>query len=205
VALTGFTLRLAFHPGSSNWSTRPYLTLVAGDEANTTTWQLLEASGSRAAVNLSLPTWQTIEVPLAQVSGTITEIRLRGSAKGTFYLDDLRLVAAKPSVAPGTAVLESQTSPLPAAFSLAQNYPNPFNGSTVIRFSLPRAGEVEAAIYDLVGQQVATLAQGARPAGTHLLTWDGRDDQGRLLASGIYLYRLEAGGFSQSRRMLLLR
>ncbi len=60
-------------------------------------------------------------------------------------------------------------------------------------------------VYDLVGQKAATLAQGRREAGTYSLTWDGRDDDGRDLASGVYLYRLQAGSQVETRKLLLLR
>jgi flagellar hook assembly protein FlgD len=105
----------------------------------------------------------------------------------------------------GTAVEESRVATVPEEFSLAQNYPNPFNSSTVIRFDLPSSGMVQLVLYNLAGQQIATLAQGARQAGTHTLHWDGRDDDGRDLASGLYLYRLQAGGQMQMRKLVLIR
>ena len=104
-----------------------------------------------------------------------------------------------------TAVQEEKDRMAPAALALAQNYPNPFNSDTVIRFVLPASGPVELAVYDLSGQQVATLAQGWRPAGTHAVRWKGRDQQGRDLASGVYLYRLRAGSRMEVRKLALLR
>ena len=93
----------------------------------------------------------------------------------------------------------------PAAFSLAPNYPNPFNPSTTIAYALPAPGRVRLTVYNLLGQPVRRLFEGARAAGHFSVQWDGRDDGGRPLASGVYLYRLEAGGKSLSRRMLLLK
>jgi hypothetical protein len=134
----------------------------------------------------------------------ITSINFTGSLKDTFYLDEVSLVAAP--APPITAVLEEQTAVLPQTFSLAQNYPNPFNSATVIGFSLPEATDVELAVYNLAGQRVATLAQGNRAAGSYQLTWDGRDDAGRALASGVYVYRLCAGGkHEQAHKLLMLR
>ncbi len=75
----------------------------------------------------------------------------------------------------------------------------------MIRFVLPAREEVGLALYNLAGQQVATLAQGAREAGVYTLTWDGRDGHGNALASGVYVYRLQAGGQEQTRKLLLLR
>lgn len=94
---------------------------------------------------------------------------------------------------------------LPGSFALRQNYPNPFNASTEIVFALPRASEITLNIYNLLGQEVATLAAGRFGAGEHRVNWDGRDKAGRECASGIYLYRFEAGETAQSRKMLLLK
>ena len=101
---------------------------------------------------------------------------------------------------------EEQTTALPAAFSLAQNYPNPFNSETVITFELPEQGEVELAVYNLAGQRAATLAEGRREAGAYAVRWDGRDDPEHELASGVFLYRLQAGPRQvETRKLLLLR
>jgi hypothetical protein len=99
---------------------------------------------------------------------------------------------------------------VPLTAQLAQNYPNPFNSETVIEYELPQSGEIQLVIYDVTGQRVATLASGLRQAGTYALRWDGRDDAGRRLASGVYLYRLEAPAMTgdrmlQTRKLLLLR
>ncbi len=133
----------------------------------------------------------------------IEAVVFSGNFRGTFFLDDIRLVTATPQ--PGTAVVESQDVAVPDVFTLSQNYPNPFNPATTIRFDLPRSEEVELTVYNLTGQKVATLAHGLREAGTYTLRWDGRDDDGRELASGAYLYRLEAGDGIETRKLLLLR
>ncbi|MSS73884.1 MAG: T9SS type A sorting domain-containing protein [Candidatus Latescibacteria bacterium] len=89
--------------------------------------------------------------------------------------------------------------------ALNQNYPNPFNPETAIRYELPRATNVRMTIYNAQGQAVRTLVDGPRPAGAQAVRWDGRDDRGRGVASGIYYYRLEAAGFSETQKMLLLK
>ena len=99
---------------------------------------------------------------------------------------------------------------VPLTAQLAQNYPNPFNSETVIEYVLPQSGEIQLIVYDVTGQRVATLASGPRQAGTYALRWDGRDDAGRQMASGVYLYRLEAAAETgdrlvQTRKLLLLR
>ena len=111
-----------------------------------------------------------------------------------------------------TGTASSLTSQVtPQAFALHANMPNPFNPETTLRFDLPARVGVELAVYDVLGQKVRTLVAGEMPPGTHRIAWDGRDDAGRAMASGMYLYRLQteagngAGGFTQVRRMLLLK
>ena len=89
-------------------------------------------------------------------------------------------------------------------FDLGQNFPNPFNSETLIRFALPTPGVAELAIYSLIGQKVATLIDGLRPAGVYMVHWDGRDDQGQVLASGVYLYRLRTGKQVETRKLMLM-
>ena len=104
-----------------------------------------------------------------------------------------------------TDVSIAATDALPERFSLEPNYPNPFNSGTVISFALPIGGDVELAIFNLVGQKVAILAEGAYLPGAYELHWDGRSNAGDELATGVYLYRLQAGSQVQTRRLLLLR
>jgi DNA-binding beta-propeller fold protein YncE len=104
-----------------------------------------------------------------------------------------------------TAVLEDRSEAVPDQLALQQNYPNPFNSGTVIEFALPRAHEVDLRLYNLAGQEVLQLATGARETGLYSLLWDGTDAQGQLLASGVYLYRLEIGDRTLTRSLLLLR
>ncbi len=104
-----------------------------------------------------------------------------------------------------TDVNDDSDPSLPDGFSLSQNYPNPFNASTEIRFSLPRAGDINLAVYNLLGQEVRTIASGRRTAGEHRLSWDGRDNFGNDCASGVYLYRLSTDEWSAGRKMLLLK
>ncbi len=91
------------------------------------------------------------------------------------------------------------------SFELFQNYPNPFNPATTISYQLPVSTEVELTIYNLLGQQTRTLVSSKQPAGAYQLEWDGRDNAGSEVASGIYVYRLKTDDFTRSRKMLLLR
>ena len=97
------------------------------------------------------------------------------------------------------------TGGLPERDALAPNYPNPFNPSTTIRYDLPEGGEVSLWIYDVTGQQVRELAEGYHSAGSYHVVWDGRDDQGILVANGVYLYELRAGDYRAIRKMVLMK
>ena len=122
---------------------------------------------------------------------------------GPYWINLIRHVEVKGD--PNTAVLEDFSATLPEGFALDQNFPNPFNSGTVIRFALPTNENVELMLYNLAGQQVATLVKGLRQAGNYAITWDGRDDAGRALATGTYLYSLQAGDRIETRKLTLLR
>jgi flagellar hook capping protein FlgD len=93
----------------------------------------------------------------------------------------------------------------PRVFSLSANYPNPFNPSTKITFALPEGHNVRLAVYDLEGRLVRTLISEPREAGTHTTIWNGRDEDNQFVSSGTYFFRVEAGPYSQSRKMTLLK
>jgi hypothetical protein len=93
----------------------------------------------------------------------------------------------------------------PREFALRQNFPNPFNPTTTIRFEIPRDANVDLGIFDLRGRRVATLHRGPIEAGFHDARWEGRDDSGRSVASGLYFVRLNGPGFSDARKMMLAR
>lgn len=94
---------------------------------------------------------------------------------------------------------------LPAKFELTQNYPNPFNPDTKIEFAVPQKSQVDLVIYNVMGQKVKTLVSGVLDAGWKQVTWDGTDDYGNIVASGIYLYKLNAGDYVDSKKMSLLK
>jgi hypothetical protein len=92
-----------------------------------------------------------------------------------------------------------------SAAYLGSNYPNPFNPSTTIAFGLVKASPVNLGIYDASGRLVRILADRSFPAGQHALTWNGVDGRGHAVASGVYFYRLVAGDFRETKKMILLR
>ncbi len=99
---------------------------------------------------------------------------------------------------------------LPQEFALSQNYPNPFNPSTSIEFSVPVNSKVTLTIYNLLGQVVTTLVNEEVSAGHYSTVWNGADDNGFQVSSGVYLYKIKASGnngtdYSQMKKMFLLK
>jgi hypothetical protein len=108
---------------------------------------------------------------------------------------------SNPAVVLGS--LEIQTTP--TEFSLLQNYPNPFNPETNIKYNLAEGAGVQLRIYNIVGQVVRTLVSEQQSAGRYQVRWDGTDDRGSAVSSGIYFYQISAGSFSDVKRLMLLK
>jgi hypothetical protein len=104
---------------------------------------------------------------------------------------------------------ESRTSEtevmVPTAFALHQNYPNPFNPTTSIKFDVPVKSKVALVVYNVLGQEVRTLFTGELTPGVHRIVWDGTNNVGRRVSSGVYIYRLKAGSFLKAKKMLLVK
>jgi flagellar hook assembly protein FlgD len=94
---------------------------------------------------------------------------------------------------------------IPARYFLSQNHPNPFNLRTTLQYGLPDRAEVVLVIYDILGKQIRTLFHGVEEAGVKSVIWDGTDDLGRPVHTGVYLYKIHAGDFTQSHKLLLLK
>jgi hypothetical protein len=107
----------------------------------------------------------------------------------------------------GSDVREIETSEenRPSQFSLSQNYPNPFNPTTNFRFTLSKSAHVKIDIFNIVGQRIRTLVDEDMKAGVYVADWDGKDGRGKSVSSGIYFYRIQAGDFSDKKKMLLLK
>lgn len=141
-----------------------------------------------------------IEIVRARVDGTWEGLATSIDAESgslTAYTDRLGVFAIRTKVA--------GRSSLPRRASLGQNYPNPFNASTVIEFTLGAADHARLDVFNILGQVVTTLVDESLDTGTHRLFWDGTDREGRSVASGVYLYRLQTSDRSQVRRMILLK
>jgi hypothetical protein len=143
-----------------------------------------------AAVSDGLPTNLHINALAVGSNGTGGAYLFAGTNRGIWRRPLSEMV---------TAVKEVHSS-LPEGYSLQQNYPNPFNPSTTIRFSLPKSGYVTLKVYDILGREVETLVDGNRTAGAYSVEWTPKN-----LASGMYLYRIEAGAFSEVKKLLLVR
>lgn len=102
-------------------------------------------------------------------------------------------------------VYESDSPVLPESFDLGQNNPNPFNPSTAIDFALPKSANVRVEIFNILGQKVKTLVDEYLSAGYKKVTWDGTDNTGKTVASGVYLYRMTADDFSATKKMMLMK
>ena len=137
-------------------------------------------------------------------SGEIARIRF-DPVEGREAIFELRDVQLNEGMIPVRYVSMDEVPQTPRVYRLSQNYPNPFNPETAISFDLPEQSIVGLRIYNAVGQQIRTLMDGSREAGAYTVVWEGRDDLGLDVASGIYFYRLKAGDFQKTRKMLLVR
>lgn len=128
--------------------------------------------------------------PTASTSVVLSDVALSGPGGMTRSVPDASLAHLRQ---------------IPNDFALNQNFPNPFNPETQIAFQMPEAGNLSLIIYNTLGQQVRVLEQGPMEAGFHRVVWDGRNEIGRQVSSGIYLLRMHSGQFNTVRKMLLLK
>jgi hypothetical protein len=156
-------------------------------------------AGLLELANRALAAWPTGGASLSTINYAVDAIN-RG-------FDECRFVVfcgeTLPAVAASTT--GSLAKAVPSEYTLDQNYPNPFNAATVISYSLAHDGQVDLAVYNVLGQRVATLVSDFQAPGTYRVTWTGADDNGNTIASGIYFYRLQIGGQVQTRKMVLLK
>lgn len=148
--------------------------------------------------------WTEETFDLSAYAGDTIQIRFRFASDGyeTFegwYIDDIDLTFEGGST---SGVDEGE---LPGVFALRQNVPNPFNPVTVIEYQLPQAGHVKLGVYNVAGKLITTLVDEAQQPGRKSVTWDGTDANGRKVASGVYLYRIDAGTDVAKKMMVLLK
>jgi len=182
-----------------------------------TTWNLIEPDGGypdQSVVGLNgqagftgeTDGWLRVEFPLMDYMGEDVQFRFRfASTNDTergWFIDNMILYGEEITVG---VEAEQTTIHTPRRYALHQNYPNPFNPFTIITYEIPNTGHVSLKVYDGSGKLVRTLVDDEQPAGSYQVEWNGRQDNQRPLASGIYYYQLTSGEFSQMRRMVLLK
>jgi hypothetical protein len=122
-----------------------------------------------------------------------------------FYASNTTPSSAMKSATTSPSELENELASIPLAFRLQQNYPNPFNPETAIRYQLPEATHISLKVYNFSGQFVRALFEGEQSPGSHSVVWDGMDDLGQNVASGVYLIQMTAGIFTASQKITLMR
>lgn len=132
---------------------------------------------------------------------------IRVKLTGDFDLDEILITARDSDNKDLEYTLEESTADpgIPTWYALSANYPNPFNPSTKIDFDLPESQNVQLVIFGVDGRRIATLKNESMSAGRHTVTWTGRNDQDELVATGIYFYRIQAGDFSETKKMTLVK
>lgn len=216
-----FNTLAGFTPNPFNWGMECYFDLGGGG-------RLFGGSSTPATFSWTADTWQPVEVivdltnDLAQfhfnglmvhswtwtagASGGGSPLRLDANdffgatANDEMYVDDYAIEDIT-----GIVGIGNNGSPVVDEFALHQNYPNPFNPSTTIAYTLKENANVTLKIYNMLGQEVKTLVSAHQAAGVKEVAWDGTNNAGAQVASGIYIYRLEANDFVASRRMLLMK
>ena len=144
----------------------------------------------------------------ADGSGDLVEIVFRtqdSPLPSDFQVLEGVLVDLTGSVDQITNVQVGNLNLLPQEYGLKQNMPNPFNPATTINYQIPEAGRVKIVLYNVLGQEVRTLVDQSMEAGFHNVVWDGADEYGRRVASGLYVYRMTADDFNHIRKMILLK
>jgi hypothetical protein len=162
----------------------------------------------------SLPHWvevskcsQSIDVPrnAKGLEKLVLKIQITGSPQSASFQLPLTLMDSAGNRWDFKA-LAQMASRVPETYRLLQNYPNPFNPTTTIRYSLAgkKLTQTELSIFNVLGQKVRTLVDEPQTAGSYSVQWDGRDDQGQKVSSGVYFYRLSSGDFVGTGKMLLI-
>jgi hypothetical protein len=145
----------------------------------------------------------SIDLLISQTSGTSFSSVDRSVDTGRTYW--YRIVLAGPSGEESYGPIEARVCAVPTAYWAYQSYPNPFNPVCTIRYDIPSPGRVKLQVFDVSGSLMRSVVNGWREPGVYSEVWDGRDAAGKQLPSGVYFYRLEAGDFVATRKMVLLR
>ena len=195
-------------PGETQDTAPPECELVSVTPGPPTTLRvrLRDGGSGLAAVRVLQSTNATVTLPDVDL-GTTDELfataeKLDEDQRATVVLEAEDLAGNTTTCDPVVTTLSAE---VPETSALEQNYPNPFNPTTQIRFQLAEAADVRLSVYDVTGREVAVLVSDRMEAGSYEVAWEGRDASGRVLPSGVYLYRLEAGTFTAVRTMALVK
>ncbi|MFH1213780.1 MAG: FlgD immunoglobulin-like domain containing protein, partial [Candidatus Neomarinimicrobiota bacterium] len=154
-------------------------------------------------------TWHTFKIPLnTMVAGGVfdsTAITNLVFLAGEGFTADLVAYFSEVQIGNSVQNAISETENLPKVYSLNQNYPNPFNPTTSIRYSLPKESNVKIIIYDIVGKEIRTLVNQNQSAGYQSIIWDGKDNNGHTVSTGIYLCRMVTDEFRKVQKMTFLK
>jgi hypothetical protein len=157
-------------------------------------------------------TYPTALATQATTTGADVTVSYTVAVADTYYVLIYNTVGAeagpnaryKLTIAKPTGVIR-QNEGLPRVFALEQNYPNPFNPSTVIRFAIPQTISTRIVVYDLLGSEVRSLINNEYNAGNYEVVWDGKNNLGQFVSTGVYIYRIQAGTFIATKKMMLLK
>lgn len=193
-----FDLRIAKIDAENRTVAIGLIPMVYGEKAN-----LPAGEGVIANLEFTIddPNVESIEITPTVMDEPNHELMFVYSEEGA--LVDLQPEFEGFSVALSQAV--DNNSLLPTEFSLKQNAPNPFNPTTMISYDLPQATNVRLTIFNVLGQNVKTLVNDYQEAGTKSIVWNGTDNSGSTVASGLYFYRIEADDFQATKKMMMLK
>jgi len=205
-----------FAPGSGDNTLHMGLNSVVSaskmeaSEEGTWTWTNVNTKGRDVTIGVTTTGAHTVNLWMNEDGIIVDKILLTTDPafvpEGTGPSESPRLngqVAMKNGGDPAHKAEEIQE--VPDEYALSQNYPNPFNPTTTISFDLPEAATVRLEVYDMMGRRIATLVDSQVAAGRHTAQWNARTDSGSIVASGIYIYRLQAGSFEATGRMVLTK
>jgi glucose/arabinose dehydrogenase len=162
-------------------------------------------------VDTSVGGWQLVKIKLNQfnLNSSLNQINFSGNFRGKFYLDAISFRSEEVDTS-----IKKDSYPFTQSFEFSDNYPNPFNSETKIRYAVPFDSHVSVTVFNATGQRVASLVKAMRPAGKYIATWDGRDEKGNDLATGLYLCQMRVSsldlspqeiGYSKTRKLMLIR
>ena len=153
--------------------------------------------GSDSGYRLSLPMLGSVEA--VRFNGKLLDMALEDHVLSLDLQGEGVLSLARDTT------IRREPVPQPLSFQLFANYPNPFNRQTIIAYQIPQQGPTRLSIYNMSGQPVVHLVDEVQPAGSHQVSWDGKNNRGEAVASGVYVYRLKAGEGQKASRLLLLK